>query len=108
MGGVNKGKLAFIKTKASLLRVAALCDIIKTLYYLKSTNCGYIYLSIYIYYIYTTSATGVASMVWHGMVEVCKGAAVDTGGWVLTGRHDLAPCAADSLHRVTISVNNKI
>ena len=29
-------------------------------------------------------------------------------GWVLTDRHDLAPCAANSLHRATISVNNVI
>ena len=27
---------------------------------------------------------------------------------VLTDRHDLAPCAANSLHRVTISVNDVI
>ena len=45
-------------------------------------------------------------MVWYGMVEVCEGAPVAVSGWVLTDRHDLAPCAANSLHRVTISVNN--
>ena len=28
------------------------------------------------------------------MVEVCEGAPVAVGGWVLTDRHDLAPCAA--------------
>ena len=46
--------------------------------------------------------------VWHGMVEVCEGAPVAVSGWVLTNRHDLAPCAANSLHRETISVNNII
>ena len=35
------------------------------------------------------------------MVEVC-------GGWVLADGHDLAPCAANSLHRVTMSVCNVI
>ena len=30
-------------------------------------------------------------MVWYGMVEVCEGAPVAVGGWVLTDRHDLAP-----------------
>ena len=40
-------------------------------------------------------------MVWYGMVEVCEGAPVAMSGWVLTNRHDLAPCAANSLHRVT-------
>ena len=45
---------------------------------------------------------------WHGMVEVCEGAPVAVGGWVLTDRHDLAPCAANSLHRATMSVNNVI
>ena len=30
------------------------------------------------------------------------------GGWVLTDRHDLAPCAANSLHRVITSVNDVI
>ena len=33
------------------------------------------------------------SMVWYGMVEVCEGAPVAVGGWVLADRHDLAPCA---------------
>ena len=33
-------------------------------------------------------------MAWHGMAEVCEGAPVAVGGWVLTNRHDLAPCAA--------------
>ena len=42
------------------------------------------------------------------MVEVCEGAPVAVSGWVLTGRHDLAPCAANSLHRVTMSVNDTI
>ena len=32
----------------------------------------------------------VAGMVWYGMVEVCEGAPVAMGGWVLTDRHDLA------------------
>ena len=32
----------------------------------------------------------------HGMVEVCEGAPVAVGGWVLTDRHDLAPCATNS------------
>ena len=45
-------------------------------------------------------------MAWHGMVEVCEGAPV--GGWVLTDRHDLAPYAANSLQRETISVNDVI
>ena len=45
------------------------------------------------------------SMVWYGMVEVCEGAPVAVSGWVLTDRHDLAPCAANSLHRVTMSVD---
>ena len=44
-------------------------------------------------------------MVWYGMVEVCEGAPVAVSGWVLTDRHDLAPCAANSLHRATISVS---
>ena len=35
--------------------------------------------------------------VWYGMVEVREGAPVAIGGWVLTDRHDLAPCAANSL-----------
>ena len=47
-------------------------------------------------------------MVWYGMVEACEGAPVAVGGWVLTDRHDLrvlvAPCAVNSLHRVTISL----
>ena len=43
-------------------------------------------------------------MVWYGMVEVCEGAPVAVGGWVLTDRHDLAPCAANSLHRATVSL----
>ena len=38
---------------------------------------------------------------WHGMIaEVCEGAPVTVSGWVLTDRHDLAPCAADSLKGV--------
>ena len=47
-------------------------------------------------------------MVWHGMVEVCEGVPVAVSGWVLTDRHDLGPCAASSLHRVTMSVSNVI
>ena len=44
------------------------------------------------------------------MVEVNEGAPVAVSGWVLTDRHDLAPapCAANSLHRATISVNDII
>ena len=45
---------------------------------------------------------------WFDMVEVCEGAQVAVSGWVLTDRHDLAPCAANSLHRVTTSVNDVI
>ena len=47
-------------------------------------------------------------MAWHGMAEVCEGAPVAVSGWVLTDRHDARPCAASSLHRVTISVSNVI
>ena len=47
-------------------------------------------------------------MVWYGMVEVYEGAPVAVSGWVLTDRHDLAPCAANSLHRVTMSGKNII
>ena len=43
-------------------------------------------------------------MAWYGMVEFCEGAPVAVGGWVLTDRHDLAPCAVNGLHRVTISL----
>ena len=43
-------------------------------------------------------------MVWYGMVEVCEGAPVAVSGWALTDWHDLAPCAANSLHRATISL----
>ena len=46
---------------------------------------------------------GSTPMVWYGMVEVCEGAPVAMSGWVLTDRHDLAPCAANtpnSLHRL--------
>ena len=50
----------------------------------------------------------VTGMVWYGMVEVCEGAPVAVSSWVLTDRHDLGPCAANSLHRVTISVSNII
>ena len=45
---------------------------------------------------------GMVDMVWYDMVEVCEGTPVAVGGWVLTDRHDLAPCAANSLHRTTI------
>ena len=51
---------------------------------------------------------GHNGMVLYGMVEVCEGAPVAVSGWVLTDRHDLAPCAANSLHRETVSVNNVI
>ena len=47
-------------------------------------------------------------MAWYGMVEVCEGAPVAVSSWVLTDRHDLAPCAANGLHRATISVSNII
>ena len=47
-------------------------------------------------------------MAWHGMAEVCEGAPVAVSGWVLTDRHDPAPCAANSLHRETMSVNDMI
>ena len=33
-------------------------------------------------------------MAWHGMAEVCEGAPVAVGGWVLAHRHDLAPLGA--------------
>ena len=49
---------------------------------------------------------GAHGMAWHGMVEVCEGAPVVMGSWVLADRYDLAPYAANSLHRVTISANN--
>ena len=45
---------------------------------------------------------------WYGMVEVCEGAPVAVSAWVLTDRHNLAPCAANSLHRATVSGNNII
>ena len=38
------------------------------------------------------------------MVEGCEGAPVAVSGWVLADRHDLAPCAANSLHRATTSL----
>ena len=47
-------------------------------------------------------------MAWFGMVEVCEGAPVAVSGWVLTDRHDLGPCAANSLHRGTMSVSINI
>ena len=58
-------------------------------------------------------------MAWHGTAEVCEGAPVAVSGWVLTDRHDLGPwygmawhgvwpCAANSLHRGTTSVNDVI
>ena len=50
----------------------------------------------------------VGAGVWHGMVEVCEGAPVAVSGWVLTDRHDVRPCAASSLLRVTMSVSNVI
>ena len=45
---------------------------------------------------------------WYGMVDVCKGAPVAVIGGVLTDRHDLAPCAANGLHRATMSGNDVI
>ena len=42
------------------------------------------------------------------MVDFCEGAPVAVSGWVLTDRRDLAHCAAISLHRETMSVNNVI
>ena len=42
---------------------------------------------------------------WCGMVKVCEGVPVAVDGWVLADRHDLAPCATNSLHRVTIPNN---
>ena len=44
----------------------------------------------------------------HGMVEICEGAPEAVSGWVLTDGRDLAPCAANSLHRGTMSVSNVI
>ena len=35
-----------------------------------------------------------------------QGAPVAVSGWVLTDGHDLAPCAANGLHRATMSVND--
>ena len=48
--------------------------------------------------------------VWYGRgtVEVCEGAPVAVSGWVLTDRHNVGPCAANSLHRATTSVNDII
>ena len=51
---------------------------------------------------------GIYWDVWYGMVEVCEGAPVAVSGWVLTDRHDVRPCAANCLHRGTISVSNII
>ena len=74
----------------------------------------------------TGCVDGSTPMVWYGMVEVCEGAPMAVIGWVLTDRHDLVPCqvsvtdiyhtipyhtipcAANSLHRGTISVSNII
>ena len=54
----------------------------------------------------------VVCMVGYGMVEVYEGApvAVIVSGWVLTDRHDLAPCAANCkvCSGNHISVNNII
>ena len=55
-----------------------------------------------------TATFGVEHTVRYGMVEVCEGAQVAVSGWVLNDRHGLAPCAANSLHRATISANNII
>ena len=40
-------------------------------------------------------------LAWHGMAwqKSVKPAPVAVGGWFLTDGHDLAPCAANSLHR---------
>ena len=62
----------------------------------------------------TTHAERHWQPLWYGMVpyhtilwhEVCEGAPVAVGGWVLADRHDLAPRADNSLHRVAISVND--
>ena len=53
-------------------------------------------------------AGGQGWRAWHGMAEVREGAPVAVSGWVLTDGHDLRPCAASSLHRVTMSVSNVI
>ena len=42
---------------------------------------------------------------WYGRGQSAPAA---VSGWVLTDRHDLVPCAANSLYRATISVNNVI
>ena len=42
------------------------------------------------------------------MVDFCQGAPVAVSGWVLTDRRDLAHCAAISLHRETMWVNDVI
>ena len=47
-------------------------------------------------------------MVWHGMAEVREGAPVAVSGWVLADGHDVRPCAASSLLRVTMSVSDMI
>ena len=47
----------------------------------------------------------ISGMAWHGVAEVHEGAPVAVSGWVLTDGHDLAPCAANGLHRETITVN---
>ena len=46
-------------------------------------------------------------MAWQRSVKV-TGAPVAMSGWVLTDRHDLAPCAVNSLHRENTSVSNMI
>ena len=51
----------------------------------------------------TVASTAAHTEVWYGMVEVCEGAPVAVSGWVLANRHDLAPCAANSLHRATMA-----
>ena len=51
---------------------------------------------------------GPCTMAWCGMVEICEGAPVAVSGWVLTDGHDLAPCAANSLHRGIMSVSDMI
>ena len=49
----------------------------------------------------TSSFRMEPSKTFYGMVEVCECAPVAVSGWVLADRHDLAPCAANSLHRAT-------
>ena len=59
------------------------------------------------WHVFSVALPTQVGMVWYGMVDVCEGAPVAVSGWVLD-RHDLAPCAANSLHWATISVSNII